>query len=95
MRGARGKIRANGPFLHSILAGTVGAVCMPLAVLFWQRNRKLCLLGVLATGLIVVSSSSSGPNPDHALCLDWAGFLEAPGAHAIGSVGGVALGPRA
>jgi hypothetical protein len=59
MRG--GKFRANGPFLHSILAGTVGAVCMPLAVLFWQRNRKLCLLGVLATGLIVVSSSSSGP----------------------------------
>ncbi len=56
-----GKIRAQGPFLHSILAGTVGAVCMPLAVLFWQRNRKLCLLGVLATGLIVVTSSSSGP----------------------------------
>jgi hypothetical protein len=56
-----GKIRANGPFLHSILAGTVGAVCLPLAVLFWHRNRKLCLLGVLATGLIVVSSSSSGP----------------------------------
>jgi hypothetical protein len=56
-----GKIRAQGPFLHSILAGTVGAVCLPLAILFWNRNRKLCLGGIVATVLIVVSSSSSGP----------------------------------
>jgi len=56
-----GKIRANGPFAHSILAGTVGAVCMPLAFLFWRKNRKLCLLGIAATGAMVVTSSSSGP----------------------------------
>ena len=56
-----GKVRANGPFAHSILAGTVGAVCLPLAFLFWKEQRKLCLLGMAATGAIVATSSSSGP----------------------------------
>lgn len=54
-------IRAQGPFSHSILAGTVGAVCLPLAVLFWKSNRKLALLGIAATGTMVVTSHSSGP----------------------------------
>jgi len=56
-----GKIRAQGPFAHSILAGTVGAVCLPMALLFWQRNRKVALLGVMATGSMVLCSRSSGP----------------------------------
>ena len=34
-----GGIRASGPFGHPILAGTVGAVCLPLVLL----NRKLWL----------------------------------------------------
>ena len=56
-----GKVRAQGPFDHSILAGTVGAVCLPLAILFWKSNRKLALLGLAATGSIVLTSRSSGP----------------------------------
>ena len=56
-----GKIRAQGPFAHSILAGTVGAVCIPLAIAFWKKNRKLALVGLLATATIVVCSRSSGP----------------------------------
>ncbi|HEU5080704.1 MAG TPA: hypothetical protein VFT72_15945 [Opitutaceae bacterium] len=56
-----GKLRAQGPFAHSILAGTVGAVCLPLAVLWWKRNRKLALVGMAATLSIVVCSQSSGP----------------------------------
>jgi hypothetical protein len=56
-----GKVRAQGPFAHSILAGTVGAVCVPLTVLFWQRRRKLALIGLLTTATIVGASRSSGP----------------------------------
>lgn len=56
-----GKIRAQGPFAHSILAGTVGAVCMPLAILIWKDSRKLALLGLAVTGLMVLTSASSGP----------------------------------
>jgi hypothetical protein len=56
-----GHIRAQGPFAHSILAGTVGAVCMPMAILFWKENRKLALGGLVATGLMVLCSRSSGP----------------------------------
>lgn len=56
-----GKVRAQGPFAHPILAGTVGAACLPLAALFWRRNRKLALLGGLAAGAMVFASASSGP----------------------------------
>jgi hypothetical protein len=56
-----GHIRAQGPFAHSILAGTVGAVCMPMATLFWKENRKLALAGLAATGAMVLCSRSSGP----------------------------------
>ena len=34
-----GKIRAQGPFAGSIPAGTVGAVCLPMALLLWKKNR--------------------------------------------------------
>ncbi len=60
-----GKIRAQGPFSHPILAGTVGAVCMPLAYLFWRRgdrkSRKVAVIGFGATGAMVLASASSGP----------------------------------
>ncbi len=42
-----GKYRAQGPFLHSILAGTVGAVCWPLVVPFWWKQRGLAILGLV------------------------------------------------
>jgi len=60
-----GKIRAQGPFSHPILAGTVGAVCMPLAYLFWRRgdrkSRKVAVIGFTATAAMVVACASSGP----------------------------------
>jgi hypothetical protein len=56
-----GKFRAQGPFGHSILAGTAGAVCLPLAFVFWKRNRKLALTGMVATIGMILASSSSGP----------------------------------
>jgi O-antigen ligase len=56
-----GKIRAQGPFAHAILAGTVGAVCLLLGILFWTRNRRLALIGVIASAAMVYASASSGP----------------------------------
>ena len=56
-----GKLRAQGPFAHAILAGTVGAVCLPLAVALWREYRGAAVLGIVACLTIVVASSSSGP----------------------------------
>jgi hypothetical protein len=56
-----GKLRAQGPFAHAILGGTVGAVCLPLAAGLWQQNRWVSLIGILACSLIVITSNSSGP----------------------------------
>jgi hypothetical protein len=56
-----GHVRAQGPFEHPILAGTVGAVCLPMALSLWRQQRKLALVGLAATGGIIVASASSGP----------------------------------
>jgi hypothetical protein len=56
-----GRIRAQGPFAHSILAGTVGAVCLPLIVCLWQEHRKLAFVGIVACLSMIFASGSSGP----------------------------------
>jgi len=56
-----GHFRAGGPFAHAILAGTVGAMCLPMALYLWKTDRKLALLGVAASGAMVFSCGSSGP----------------------------------
>jgi len=59
-----GKVRAQGPFLHAIVAGTFAAVLLPLFVGLWQQgkgHRLRAALGIVASTLIVVSSASSTP----------------------------------
>jgi hypothetical protein len=56
-----GKIRAQGPFAHSILAGTAGSVSLPLMIGLWQQYKKTAIAGIGACCLIIVSSASSGP----------------------------------
>jgi hypothetical protein len=56
-----GVIRAQGPFGHPILAGTVGAVCFPLMIGIWHRHRKTAFIGALACLGIVYTCGSSGP----------------------------------
>lgn len=56
-----GRIRAQGPFAHSILAGTVGAVCLPLMIGLWRQHRKTAIAGTAACLSMVVTSASSGP----------------------------------
>jgi hypothetical protein len=43
------------------MAGSVGAVCFPLAFYMWQQKRMLALVGMAATCAIVYASGSSGP----------------------------------
>lgn len=56
-----GRIRAQGPFAHSILAGTIGAVCLPLMIVLWRQHRKTAIVGIAACLTIVLASASSGP----------------------------------
>jgi hypothetical protein len=59
---ARGeRSRAFGPSRHPILAGTLGAVTLPLIIGIWQKSRRIARVGVIACLSIVVSSASSGP----------------------------------
>jgi hypothetical protein len=56
-----GKLRAQGPFRHPILAGTVGAVCLPLFIGIFKQNRLAGAVGILAGTTMTVASASSGP----------------------------------
>ncbi len=56
-----GHFRAQGPFVHAILAGTVGAGCFPMALYICKKYRIIGLLGLFSAGGIVVAATSSGP----------------------------------
>jgi len=56
-----GRIRSQGPFAHPILAGTVGAVCLPLMIGLWRLHRKQALIGIVSCCTMVLTSASSGP----------------------------------
>jgi len=55
------KLRAQGPFSHAILAGTVGAACLPLMAGLWRRHPLAARIGAAACLGMVVASNSSGP----------------------------------
>lgn len=56
-----GRVRAQGPFAHAILAGSVGAVCAPMFGCLWSSARLFSTLGLVSSLLMVVASASSGP----------------------------------
>ena len=56
-----GKARAQGPFRHPILAGSVGANAVPLLLSLWYTRRMLALVGILAGLGMTMASTSSGP----------------------------------
>jgi hypothetical protein len=71
-----GRVRASGPFAHAILAGSVGATCLPLIPSIWKSHRVLAMLGILACFSMVHLSGSSGPLMSlifgiFALCMWW------------------------
>jgi hypothetical protein len=59
-----GKVRCQGPFRHPILAGTLGAVSIPLLIglLANRTNRRSwVILSIAASTVITITSHSSGP----------------------------------
>ena len=56
-----GTIRSFGPFMHPILAGTVGACVLPLTIGLWRIERVAALIGSVACLAMVLASGSSGP----------------------------------
>lgn len=56
-----GMIRAQGPFQHPILAGTVGSVCIAYMLAIWKGHRRFAIIGIVSGTSMVLSSSSSGP----------------------------------
>jgi hypothetical protein len=59
-----GAIRAQGPFRHPIIAGTISAMLLPLYVGLWpqaKQYRKVLALGMLASVVMAISSASSTP----------------------------------
>jgi len=71
-----GEVRAQGPLSHPILAGTFGAVSMPVfaAVAFGRKKgRMLFVAACVGATIITVTSGSSGPMIAWALgALGWA-----------------------
>jgi hypothetical protein len=59
-----GKVRAQGPFSHSILAGVFAATTIPLYVGLWviqKKARASAIFGILGAATMVVTSASSTP----------------------------------
>jgi len=57
-----GALRAQGPFKHPILAGSFGGIFIAAAIAMWyRRHRFIAVLGLIAAGIIVWASASSGP----------------------------------
>ncbi len=56
-----GRVRASGPFAHPILAGSVGATCLPLVISVWKSKKMMAMLGSTACVAMVLASGSSGP----------------------------------
>jgi hypothetical protein len=58
------KFRAQGPFAHSILAGTFGAILVPLFMALWWKGknyRKIAVMGIVSATVMTVACNSSTP----------------------------------
>lgn len=56
-----GSARAQGPFAHAIIAGTVAATTMPIVIVLWRQFRKEAIIGLGACLVIIFTCGSSGP----------------------------------
>ena len=59
-----GHFRAMGCFAHPLLAGTFGGISLPLFFALWHRkasNRRMAVLGMVASAVIVLAANSSTP----------------------------------
>jgi hypothetical protein len=58
-----GVLRCQGPFPHSILAGTFAAALVPFFLALWSIKgaRAAAMLGLICSTIITLTSGSSGP----------------------------------
>jgi hypothetical protein len=58
-----GSLRCQGPFAHPIMAGTFGALAIPLNAGLWfaDKDRVAAVAAVISGTIMVVTSASSGP----------------------------------
>lgn len=58
-----GYVRAQGPFGHPLLAGTFGAILLPLFFWLWRsgHSRTTAVVGVISSTLLTVLTGSSTP----------------------------------
>jgi hypothetical protein len=58
-----GKIRAQGPFEHPILAGVFAATLLPMFLWLWEsrKSKAAAMLGIIGCTIMVVASASSTP----------------------------------
>jgi hypothetical protein len=58
-----GKIRSQGAFGHAILAGTFGAMLVPMFIALWTNGkaRIFATIGVVSSMVMVLTSASSTP----------------------------------
>jgi hypothetical protein len=56
-----GKYRAQGPFGHPILAGTVGGLCVPFMIGIWHRAPLAAKVGLASCLAMAIACASSGP----------------------------------
>ncbi len=59
-----GWVRSQGPFRHSILAGTFGATSIPFFIALYTSRQSgvfIPIIGIISSLIIVVTSHSSGP----------------------------------
>jgi len=57
----RVRTRAEGPFRHPILAGSVAASLFPLFISMWFYNKSRCIVGLMAASAMIIAANSSGP----------------------------------
>jgi hypothetical protein len=59
----RGRVRSQGPFLHSLIAGTVGSILLPafVGLWYWKKMRWLAVIGAAAALAMALTASGSTP----------------------------------
>jgi hypothetical protein len=58
-----GRIRSQGPFLHSIIAGTFGAILVPTFMGLWwtRRSKAFAAIGIISGIIMAITAVASTP----------------------------------
>jgi hypothetical protein len=54
-----GRIRSQAAFHHPLLAGAFGATLMPLLIAIWKGNKKIVIIGLIASVVMTIAAAES------------------------------------